>query len=72
MYVRVVKQGFGWPPLGQSGAPGIVQQTHLLKEFLLQLVSPAFVCLAVCGQMANVSALQHHLHQCNKTFTKIP
>ncbi len=49
--------------MGQSGAPGIVHQTHLLKELLLQLVSPALVCLAVCRQVANISALQHHLYQ---------
>lgn len=55
--------------MGKSGAPGIVQQTHLLEELLLQLVSPALVCLAVCRQVTNISALQHHLHPCNNTFT---
>ena len=53
--------------MGESGAPGIVQQTHLLKELLLQLVCPALVCLAVCRQVTNISALQHHLQQCNNT-----
>ena len=56
-------------PTGQSGTPGIVQQTHLLEELLLQLVRPALVCRAVCRQVANISALQHHLHQCNNIFT---
>ncbi len=56
-------------PMGESGASGIVQQTHLLKELFFQMVSPALVCLAICRQVTNVSALQHHLHQCNNTIT---
>lgn len=60
----------GGPPW-VSQAPGIVQQTHLLKELLLQLVCPALVRLAVCCQVANVSALQHHLHRHNGTVSTL-
>ena len=58
--------------MGQSGTPGIVQQTHLLEELLLQLICPALVCLAVCRQVTNISTLQHHLYQRNNTFTVLP
>ena len=52
---------------GSAGNSKWTPEADLLEELLLQLVGPPLVRLCVSCQMSNVSTLQQHLHNRNKT-----